>query len=94
MLPNTTQAERLDLVFSWAQMYLTLNMPAVAPLGEALSNREMIARLATRIGFEDPTRTRRTPRAASRRLPADDDLAEGARVHELDARQRRTANCG
>ena len=54
VLPNTTQAEQLDLVFSWGQMYLTLNMPAVAPLGEAVSNREMFARLARRMGFDDP----------------------------------------
>ena len=54
VLPNTTQAEQLDLVFSWGQMYLTLNLPAVAPLGEAVSNREMFARLARRMGFDDP----------------------------------------
>ncbi len=53
VLPNTTQAEQLDLVFSWGQMYLTLNMPAVAPLGEAVSNREMFCRLARRMGFDD-----------------------------------------
>jgi len=53
VLPNTTQAEQLDLVFSWGQLYLTLNMPAVAPLGEAVSNREMFCRLARRMGFED-----------------------------------------
>ena len=53
VLPNTTQAEQLDLVFSWGQMYLTLNMPAVAPLGEAVSNREMFNRLALRMGFDD-----------------------------------------
>jgi anaerobic selenocysteine-containing dehydrogenase len=54
VLPNTTQAEQLDLVFSWGQLYLTLNMPAVAPLGEAVSNREMFCRLARRMGFDDP----------------------------------------
>ena len=53
VLPNTTQAEQLDLVFSWGQLYLTLNMPAVAPLGEAVSNREMFCRIARRMGFED-----------------------------------------
>ena len=43
VLPNTTQVEQLDLVFSWGQMYITLNLPAVAPLGEAVSNREKFA---------------------------------------------------
>jgi anaerobic selenocysteine-containing dehydrogenase len=54
VLPNTTHAEQLDIVFSWGQMYLTLNLPAVAPLGEAVPNREMFARLALRMGFDDP----------------------------------------
>jgi anaerobic selenocysteine-containing dehydrogenase len=53
VLPNTTQAEQLDLVFSWGQLYLTLNEPAVEPIGEAVSNREMFGRLARRMGFED-----------------------------------------
>jgi anaerobic selenocysteine-containing dehydrogenase len=53
VLPNTTQAEQLDLVFSWGQLYLTLNQPAVAPLGEAVPNREMFNRLARRMGFDD-----------------------------------------
>jgi anaerobic selenocysteine-containing dehydrogenase len=53
VLPNTTQAEQLDIVFSWGQMYLTLNLPAVAALGEAVPNREMFARLARRMGFDD-----------------------------------------
>ena len=34
-------------------MYLTLNLPAVEPLGEAVSNREMFGRLARRMGFHD-----------------------------------------
>jgi len=53
VLPNTTQAEQLDLMFSWGQTYITLNLPAVEPRGEAVSNREMFARLARRMGFED-----------------------------------------
>jgi len=41
-------------MFSWGQLYLTLNVPAVEPLGEAVSNREMFARLARCMGFDDP----------------------------------------
>jgi anaerobic selenocysteine-containing dehydrogenase len=53
VLPNTTQAEQLDLMFSWGQTYMTMNLPAVEPLGEAVSNREMFGRLARRMGFTD-----------------------------------------
>ncbi len=53
VLPSTTQVENLDLMFSWGHTYVTLNIPAIAPLGEAISNTELFRRLATRMGFED-----------------------------------------
>lgn len=54
LLPATTQVEQWDLMFSWGQLYLTLNQPAVAPLGEAVPNAELFRRLAKAMGFEDP----------------------------------------
>ena len=54
VLPATTQLEELDLMFSWGHLYLTLNMPAIAPLGEAVPNTELFRRLAARMGFDDP----------------------------------------
>ncbi|HWG05796.1 MAG TPA: molybdopterin oxidoreductase family protein [Beijerinckiaceae bacterium] len=54
VLPATTQLEQLDLMFSWGHLYLTLNMPAIAPLGEAVPNTELFRRLAARMGFDDP----------------------------------------
>jgi len=53
LLPATTQIENLDLMFSWGHTYLTLNMPAIAPLGEAVSNTELFRRLAAKMGFAD-----------------------------------------
>lgn len=53
VLPATTQVENLDLMFSWGHVYLTLNIPAIAPLGEAVPNTELFRRLAARMGFED-----------------------------------------
>ena len=41
VLPATTQLEQFDLMFSWGHLYLTLNMPAIAPLGEAVPNTEL-----------------------------------------------------
>lgn len=54
VLPATTQLEQFDLMFSWGHLYLTLNQPAIAPLGEAVPNTEMFRRLAHSMGFNDP----------------------------------------
>lgn len=54
VLPATTQIEHVDLVPSWGHTYLTLNRPAIAPVGEALPNTEIFRRLARRMGFADP----------------------------------------
>src|SRR5688572_8742344 len=53
VLPATSQLEHLDLFWSWGQPYLTLNLPAIAPQGEALPNTEIFRRLASRMGFDD-----------------------------------------
>jgi anaerobic selenocysteine-containing dehydrogenase len=53
VLPATTQLEQYDLMFSWGHLYLTLNQPAIEPLGEAISNVELFRRLNRRMGFED-----------------------------------------
>ncbi len=52
VLPATTQLEHLDLVPSWGSPYLTLNRPAIAPLGEALPNSEIFRLLAGRLGMD------------------------------------------
>lgn len=54
VLPATTQLEQFDMMFSWGHLYLTLNQPAIAPLGEAVPNTELFRRLAARMGFDDP----------------------------------------
>jgi anaerobic selenocysteine-containing dehydrogenase len=53
ILPATTQLEHLDLFWSWGHAYLTLNQPAIEPVGEALPNTEIFRRLAGRMGFSD-----------------------------------------
>ncbi len=53
VLPATTQLEQLDVMFSWGHLYLSLNVPAIAPLGEAVPNTELFRRLAATFGFED-----------------------------------------
>ncbi|GAN77452.1 molybdopterin-dependent oxidoreductase [Acidisphaera rubrifaciens] len=53
VLPATTQLEQWDVMFSWGHLYLTLNMPAIEPLGEAVPNTELFRRLARIMGFDD-----------------------------------------
>jgi len=52
VLPATTQVEHWDLVPSWGTPYLTLNRPAIEPLGECLPNSEIFRRLAARMGLD------------------------------------------
>jgi len=54
ILPATTQIEHLDLMAPWGHLYLTLNLPAVAPLGECLPNTEIFRRLAAAMGLDEP----------------------------------------
>jgi len=53
VLPATTQVEHLDLLWSWGHDYLTLNLPAIEPVGEAIPNTELFRRLAKAIGYTD-----------------------------------------
>jgi anaerobic selenocysteine-containing dehydrogenase len=50
VLPATSQIEHLDLTPAWGHLYLTLNRPAIAPRGEAVSNTELFRRLARALG--------------------------------------------
>jgi anaerobic selenocysteine-containing dehydrogenase len=54
VLPATTTLEHLDLFFSWGHHYVTLNEPAIEPLGEAKPNTDLFRLLAARLGLDDP----------------------------------------
>lgn len=53
VLPATTQIEQFDLMYSWGQLYLTINLPAISPLGEAIPNIALFRKLAGRMDFTD-----------------------------------------
>jgi len=53
-LPATTQLECLDIHKSYGHLYVLLNQPAIAPVGEALPNTEVFRRLAKAMGFTEP----------------------------------------
>ena len=54
VLPATTQIEHLDLGIAWGHLYLSLNQPAIAPVGEAKPNTEIFRLLAQTMKLEDP----------------------------------------
>jgi anaerobic selenocysteine-containing dehydrogenase len=54
VLPATTTLEQLDIHKAYGHLYLSLNRPAIAPLGEAKSNTEVFRLLAARLGLQDP----------------------------------------
>ncbi|HYJ79596.1 MAG TPA: molybdopterin dinucleotide binding domain-containing protein [Longimicrobiaceae bacterium] len=54
VLPATTQLEHWDVHTTYGHHYVTLNRPAVAPVGEALANSEIFRRLAARMGLTHP----------------------------------------
>jgi anaerobic selenocysteine-containing dehydrogenase len=55
VLPATTQLEHWDVHFSYGHLYVTLNRPAIAPMGEAKPNSEIFRLLAARMGMTHPS---------------------------------------
>ncbi|NOT60843.1 MAG: molybdopterin oxidoreductase family protein [Acidobacteria bacterium] len=53
LLPATTQLEQFDIHRAYGHMYVMVNNPAIAPLGEAKPNSEVFRLLAERMGFTD-----------------------------------------
>jgi len=53
VLPATTQFEHFDIHNSYGHLYVQVNHPAIAPLGEAKPNTEVFRLLAKAMGFED-----------------------------------------
>jgi anaerobic selenocysteine-containing dehydrogenase len=54
LLPATTQLEHWDIVKPYGHLYLGLNRPAIAPVGESRSNAEIFRSIAAAMGFDEP----------------------------------------
>ena len=52
VLPATTQLEHFDLHGSYGHQFVQVNVPAIAPLGEARCNTDVFRGLARRLDFE------------------------------------------
>ncbi|TWT09545.1 molybdopterin-dependent oxidoreductase [Reyranella sp. CPCC 100927] len=83
VLPATTQLEQFDVMFSWGHLYLTLNEPAVAPLGEAVSNTELFRRLARAMGFNDDYWQRNDEEMVAAALDWNNPVLEGIDLASL-----------
>jgi anaerobic selenocysteine-containing dehydrogenase len=53
ILPATSQLEQVDLHKPYGHLSLQYNMPAIAPLGEARSNWDVMRTLAEAMGFQE-----------------------------------------
>lgn len=53
ILPATTQLEHWDLHTAYGHHFVTLNTPAVSPVGEAAPNSEIFRRLAAAMGYDE-----------------------------------------
>ena len=54
VLPATTQLEHWDIHFAYGHHYVSLNRPAIAPIGEAKPNSEIFRLIGERMGMSDP----------------------------------------
>ena len=75
ILPSTTQLEHFDIQGSWGHHYISLNHPAIRPLGEAKSHGEVLRLLAKRLGLAHPALHESDEAIASSALPPEVDLA-------------------
>ncbi len=54
VLPATTTLEMYDIHKAYGHLYLSLNRPAIAPLGESKPNSDVFRLLAERMGIDHP----------------------------------------
>jgi anaerobic selenocysteine-containing dehydrogenase len=76
VLPATTQLEHFDVQGAWGHHYISVNNPAIAPLGEAKSHGEVMRLLAPRLGLDDPAYGESDEAIAAAALPPGVALAD------------------
>lgn len=74
VLPSTTQLEHFDILGAWGHQYITVNLPAIAPLGEAKSHGEVMRLLARRMSLDHPAMRETDEEIAASALPPGVDL--------------------
>ena len=76
VLPSTTQLEHFDIVGAWGYHYISVNNPAVSPVGESKSHGEIMRLLAERMGLSHPALRESDEQIAASALPDGVDLEE------------------
>ncbi len=88
VLPATSQLEQADLHKAYGHRNLQYNAPAIAPLGEAKSNWEVMRLLAAAMGYEEPWLQQAEDEAIAEVLDATratNPLLEGITLERLQA---------
>jgi anaerobic selenocysteine-containing dehydrogenase len=85
VLPATTQLEHWDVHFAYGHLYVTLNRPAIAPLGEAKPNSEIFRLLAARMGMDHPAMRDDDVALIRQSLDTTDDAMKGVTFDTLMA---------
>ena len=80
VLPSTTQLEHFDVQGAWGHHYISVNLPAIAPRGEAKSHGEIMRLLAPRLGLEGSAFRASDEEIAAAALP------DGVTLEDLKAR--------
>lgn len=95
VLPATTQLEHFDLHGAWGHHYISVNQPAIEPLGEAKSHGEVMRQLARRMRLNHPALQESDEEIGASVLPKDltlSDLAAKGWIKRSPARPDLAAN--
>ena len=77
VLPATSQMECLDLMRAYGHLYVNLCQPAIAPLGEARANIDVLNTLAKAMGYTDDAFDEGAEEIIRAALKSSDPLMEG-----------------
>jgi anaerobic selenocysteine-containing dehydrogenase len=84
LLPATTALEHYDIHKSYGHLYLSLNSPAIAPLGESKPNTEVFRLLAARMGLSEPCLAESDEQMARQAFLWDDPRLDGITFDRLE----------
>jgi len=69
VLPSTTQLEHFDILGAWGHHYISVNNPAIDPLGETKSHGEMMRLISLAMGLDHPALAQSDEQIAAAALP-------------------------
>lgn len=94
VLPSTTQLEHFDVLGAWGHQWITVNEPAIEPVGEARSHGAIMRALASRLGLAHPALHASDEEIAAAALPPGITLAELRAKHWVKSPRPRFGESG